>query len=256
MQPVQKSHVLSDQGRRVCITCVHGWLVPTQRAYLSPISINYQSTLARLRTATRGVHCTVQPGTQPAVPRYCFRTGLIGARLLLFVAVRHAAATCQASAAGMAISARPPSRRSQHGRAGLCIGSPLTETRPMGTGWDGDAMPLERGGGAAGQGLIPPGLGWPGGSPHPPAWWSPRPHHLHSSGRLSVWGPGRRFAVAPRVLGWWWECHTGGLVVVEGARGRTVQPPVQTFQRRGAGGELGRSWCGLEHQFSVTRQHV
>lgn len=146
----------------------------------------------------------------------------------------------QRRAGRLAISARPPSRRSQLGRAGQCIGSPLTETRPMGTGWDGDAMPLERGGGAP---RSHPARPWPGGSPHPPAWERfPRPHHLHSSGRLSVWclraggswpafrgrATGPRLVVGLGVPHWWTSSRS-----LEGARGRTVQPPVQPFQRRG-----------------------
>jgi hypothetical protein len=153
---------------------------------------------------------------QAAVPRYCFRTGLIGAKLL-FVAVRHAAATCQASAAG---------RSPGHFR------SPTVQTEPE--------PPLER---AGERPRSHPARPWPGGSPHPPAWERfPRPHHLHSSGRLSVWclraggswpafrgrATGPRLVVGLGVPHWWTSSRS-----LEGARGRTVQPPVQPFQRRG-----------------------
>lgn len=86
--------------RVVCITSyVCAWVARSNTESVS-IANKYQLSID-FGTATDGnSRCTVQPGTQqPAVPRYCFRTGLIGARLL-FVAVRHAAATCQASAAG------------------------------------------------------------------------------------------------------------------------------------------------------------
>lgn len=158
---------------------------------------------------------------QAAVPRYCFRTGLIGAKLL-FVAVRHAAATCQASAAG---------RSPGHFRSPTVQTEPTRPCRPVhrfaahrnapdgnGMGWRCHATRTGRG---SGQGFIPPGLGLAARRIRLPECLvvptAPPPPLFRTSVCLvfaqgGSWPAFRGRATGPRLVVWW-ECHTGGLVV-------------------------------------------
>lgn len=185
--------------RVVCITCVHGWLVPTQ--------------------------CTVQPGTQQQQPAGSSTALLLSHRpdrRQVVVCCRAARSRHMPGLSGGPVAWPFPLAHRPDGANSAVPASASVRRSPKRARWerDGMAMPCHSNGAGERQGLIPPGLGLaarrirlPGSGSHGPT-TSTLPD-VCLFGVCARGGPGRRFAVAPRVLGWWWdwECHTGGLVV-------------------------------------------